>query len=88
VSENCIVDKSKETHSYEASFVAAFIRSILFKSGKSFSYETVMSHSSKVKELKAAQKIWPDISGNHRGMAIDPLYPGAVAAAKGDTSLY
>ena len=56
VAENCIVDKSKETHSYEASFVAAFIRSLLFKSGKSFSYETVMSHSSKVKELKAAQK--------------------------------
>jgi predicted ABC-type ATPase len=54
--ENCIVDKSKETHSYEASLIAAFIRALLINTGKSFSYETVMSHSSKVKELKAAKK--------------------------------
>ncbi|MEI7628606.1 MAG: zeta toxin family protein [Bacteroidota bacterium] len=56
VIENCLVDKSNKTHSYEASFVAAFIRSMLLKTGKSFSYETVMSHSSKIKELKVAQK--------------------------------
>jgi hypothetical protein len=32
--------------------------------------------------------VWPDISGKIRGMAIDPLYPGAVAAAKEDAVLY
>ncbi len=32
--------------------------------------------------------VWPDISGNKRGMAIDPLYPGAVSAAKDDATLY
>ena len=32
--------------------------------------------------------VWPDISGKKRGMYIEPLYPGAVAAAKEDTTLY
>jgi hypothetical protein len=32
--------------------------------------------------------VWPDISGNMRGMAIEPFYPGAVAAAKEDNILY
>ena len=32
--------------------------------------------------------IWPDIAGKQRGMIIDPLYPGAVAAAKQDEDLY
>jgi hypothetical protein len=32
--------------------------------------------------------IWPDISGKIRGLAIEPLYPGAVAAAKNDSMLY
>lgn len=32
--------------------------------------------------------VWPDISGKIRGLAIEPLYPGAVAAAKNDSILY
>ena len=32
--------------------------------------------------------VWPDISGTIRGLAIEPLYPGAVAAAKNDSILY
>lgn len=32
--------------------------------------------------------VWPDIHGKHRGMAIKPLYPGAVDAAKEDPLLY
>lgn len=52
VSENCIVDRSKESHSYEASYTAAFIRHLLISEGKSFSFETVMSHVSKVEEVK------------------------------------
>ena len=32
--------------------------------------------------------IWPDISGKIRGFAIEPLYPGAVAAAKTDSILH
>ncbi|KAF0235816.1 MAG: hypothetical protein FD183_1749 [Chitinophagaceae bacterium] len=32
--------------------------------------------------------VWPDISGNQRGMVIEPVYPGAVAAAKEDAIFY
>lgn len=32
--------------------------------------------------------VWPDISGKKRGMFIEPLYPGAIAAAKQDAILY
>ena len=56
VKENYIVDKAKDTHSYEASFVASFIRWLLYKNKKSFSFETVMSHRSKIDELKKAKK--------------------------------
>lgn len=52
VSENCIVDRSKESHSYEASYAASFIRQLLIDQGKSFSFETVMSHESKIKEIE------------------------------------
>ena len=45
-----------DTHSYEASFIAAFIRWMLYKSNKSFSFETVMSHSSKLGELIMAKR--------------------------------
>lgn len=54
--ENFIVDKSKDTHSYEASFVAAFLRWLLYRKNKSFSFETVMSHPSKIAELRRAKK--------------------------------
>jgi len=52
IKENCIVDNSNDTHSYEGSFIAAFIRHLLLEQNKSFSFETVMSHPSKVEELK------------------------------------
>jgi len=56
VNENYIVDKAKDTHSYEASFAASFIRTLLYKNSKSFSFETVMSHPSKLVEIKKAKK--------------------------------
>ena len=56
INENFIVDKAKDTHSYKASFVAAFIRWLLYKNNKSFSFETVMSHRSKIAELKKAKE--------------------------------
>lgn len=52
IKENFIVDKAKDTHSYEASFVASFIRWLLYKNNISFSFETVMSHASRITELK------------------------------------
>jgi predicted ABC-type ATPase len=56
IAENCIVDKSIKMHSYAASFVASFIRWLLFSKNKSFSFETVMSHRSKLKEIKSSKK--------------------------------
>lgn len=53
IKENFIVDTSKATHSYEGSFTASFIRDLLMKQNKSFSFETVMSHKSKIDEIKA-----------------------------------
>jgi predicted ABC-type ATPase len=52
VKENFIVDASKETHSYEGAFIASFIRHLLVAQNKSFSFETVMSHPSKIDEIK------------------------------------
>lgn len=51
VKENFIVDTSKETHSYEGAFIASFIRHLLIAQNKSFSFETVMSHTSKIDEI-------------------------------------
>ncbi len=55
VSNQFIVDKTKISNSYEASFIASFIRWLHIKNHKSFSFETVMSHPSKVEEIKTAQ---------------------------------
>jgi len=52
VKENFIVDASKETNSYEGAFIASFIRHLLIQQNKSFSFETVMSHLSKIDEIK------------------------------------
>jgi predicted ABC-type ATPase len=56
IKENCIVGNADNTHSYEASFVATFIRWLLYSQQKSFSFETVMSHPSKIKEMKQARE--------------------------------
>jgi predicted ABC-type ATPase len=57
VKDNFIVDASKETHSYEGAFIASFIRHLLIQHNKSFSFETVMSHSSKIAEIKMFDSI-------------------------------
>jgi predicted ABC-type ATPase len=51
---NVLVNLSKETNSYEAAFVTSFLRQEFIKAGKNFSFETVMSHKSKIKEIKEA----------------------------------
>ncbi|MBG6062646.1 putative ABC-type ATPase [Flavobacterium sp. CG_9.1] len=57
IAENFIVNKPKKTNSYEAAFTAAFIRYLLVKEQKSFSYESVMSDNSKLRELETAKKL-------------------------------
>lgn len=56
IKNNFIVDKSKNTHSYEASYTASFIRNLFYRRQLSFSFETVMSHNSKLLELKKAKE--------------------------------
>ncbi|QTV05520.1 hypothetical protein [Faecalibacter bovis] len=50
------MDKSKSTHSYEAAFITSFIRKHLLVKGKSYSFETVMSHPSKLDEIMDAKR--------------------------------
>lgn len=57
VKENFIVDKTKTTHSYEGAFAASFIRHLLIAQKKSFSFETVMSHVSKVDEISKIKEL-------------------------------
>lgn len=57
IKENLIVNLSKNTHSYESALVAMFLREKLMENGDSFSFETVMSHPSKIKEIEEAQKM-------------------------------
>ncbi|MGH2622976.1 MAG: zeta toxin family protein, partial [Sphingobacterium sp.] len=57
IKENVLVDKSKETHSYEASLITSFIRYHLMNKGISYSFESVMSHPSKLEEINQAQKL-------------------------------
>lgn len=57
IKENVIVDQSRDTHSYEASLVTSFIRENLLKNGITFSFETVMSHPSKLYEIEEAKKL-------------------------------
>lgn len=56
IREGMIVNLSGETNSYEAAYVATFLRWKLMKMNKSFSYETVMSHRSKIEEIQRANK--------------------------------
>lgn len=52
INNNRITDGSTISHSYEGSFIAAFIRDLMIEQNKSFSFETVMSHPSKIEEIK------------------------------------
>jgi len=56
IRENMIVDKSRDTHSYEASLITSFIRYHLLENGISYSFETVMSHPSKLDEIDEASE--------------------------------
>ncbi len=55
ISHNVIVDKQKETHSYEGALISAFLRQQLMTKEADFSFETVMSHPSKINEIKEAK---------------------------------
>lgn len=56
IEENIIISESKDTHSYEASLISAFIRRELIKNNLTFSFESVMSHPSKLSEIKSARE--------------------------------
>jgi predicted ABC-type ATPase len=53
---NVLVNIPKETHSYEAAFVAGYLRKELIREGNSFSFESVLSHKSKLEEITEANK--------------------------------
>ncbi|MFM6983658.1 MAG: zeta toxin family protein [Chitinophagaceae bacterium] len=52
--DNKLTTESNSFSSYYAAYIAAFIRYLLLKNKKSFTFETVMSHPSKLNELKRA----------------------------------
>lgn len=51
-----IIKTSDTTHSYEAAIISAFIRNLLIDNGISFSFETVMSHPSKLDLFRKAKE--------------------------------
>jgi predicted ABC-type ATPase len=53
LNENKITDGAQDSHTYEGSLIAAFIRFLMAREDRSFSFETVMSDPSKVGELEA-----------------------------------
>lgn len=54
--KNVIYNLRRSSNSYEGAFVSAFLRRECIKQKKNFCFETVMSHLSKLEELKEAQK--------------------------------
>lgn len=52
-----IVSKSNRITSYEASIIVNFIRELLMANGSKFTFETVMSHISKVETLQKSQNL-------------------------------
>ena len=57
VKDNFILNKPKSTNSYEAAFVAAFIRHSLLEVKRDFTYETVMSDRYKLDEITQANNL-------------------------------
>ncbi|ADF51760.1 MAG: toxin [Zunongwangia sp.] len=51
-----IINPNSQTHSYEASILTDFLRQELIKSGQKLSFETVMSHPSKIETLKFSRE--------------------------------
>jgi len=52
-----ISNPNNATHSYEASILTDFLRTELIQAGQKITFETVMSHSSKIETLKKAKKL-------------------------------
>jgi predicted ABC-type ATPase len=52
--DNVLVNTANSSHSYEAAFVAQWLRSELIRRQSTFTFETVMSHPSKIDELHVA----------------------------------
>ncbi|MCB9032529.1 MAG: zeta toxin family protein [Chitinophagales bacterium] len=57
IQENVITDKTKSSHSYEGALISMFLRHHLQFKKLDFCFETVMSHSSKIEEIKEAKAI-------------------------------
>lgn len=55
IDNNKIINSSKKSHSYEAAILVDFIRDRLLNAGKKISFETVMSHNSKIDILKKSK---------------------------------
>lgn len=53
--ENIVFCKTKQTHSYEGALINAFLRHHLIAKSIDFSFETVMSHPSKIEEIIEAK---------------------------------
>ncbi|WP_329806540.1 zeta toxin family protein [Flavobacterium facile] len=56
IKQNIIVDAEKETHSYEGALISSFLRHCLQENKIDFCFETVMSHPSKIEEIKEAKQ--------------------------------
>ncbi|WP_289663904.1 hypothetical protein [Flavobacterium panacagri] len=54
IKENFILSLSKNPNSYEGSLISSFLREKLLRENKSFCFETVMSHVSKLDDIKEA----------------------------------
>ena len=54
--ENNIINPSKVSHSYEAAFLADLLRNELLDASKKITFETVMSHPSKIAFLRKAKQ--------------------------------
>lgn len=53
---NNVITVGEKTNSYEAAFIADFLRTQLIAKGETFTFETVMSHPSKLDTLRIAQQ--------------------------------
>jgi predicted ABC-type ATPase len=57
IKENFIVSHSKTSNSYEGSLISSFLRDKLIENNQSFCFETVMSHPSKLNDIKEAKAL-------------------------------
>ena len=55
--KNFVLNPNRKTHSYEAALLADIIRTKLLDQGRKITFETVMSHDSKIKFLAKAKKL-------------------------------